>query len=159
MSRSTLSSRPSFRARLAAVATSLTLLAPGVALIGTSPAQATTLGQRAVAEAARHYGAPYQYGAAGPYRFDCSGLTLYVFARLGRSLPHSAALQYNARGVQHVSRAQLALGDLVFTIRSGGIRHVGIYAGSNQMWAATQTGDVVRKQSLANRVLVFGRVS
>jgi cell wall-associated NlpC family hydrolase len=53
----------------------------------------------------------------------------------------------------------LAAGDLVFTIRDGGIGHVGIYAGNNEMWAATQTGDVVRKQSLSNRRLVFGRVS
>ena len=125
-----------------------------------APAQAAvpTLGQRAVAEAARHLNAPYQWAAAGPTRFDCSGLTLYVFSRLGRSLPHMASAQYTARGVQHISRAQLSAGDLVFTIRSGSIRHVGIYAGGNQMWAATQTGDVVRKQSLAGRTLVFGRV-
>ncbi len=126
----------------------------------TAPAQAATptLGQRAVAEAARHANAPYQWAAAGPTRFDCSGLTMYVFNRLGRSLPHMASAQYTARGVQHISRAQLSAGDLVFTIRGGSIRHVGIYAGRNQMWAATQTGDVVRKQSLAGRTLVFGRV-
>lgn len=127
-------------------------------VVATAPAQAATpsLGQRAVAEAARHLNAPYQWAAAGPNRFDCSGLTMYVFSRLGRSLPHMASSQYDA--VQHVSRAQLAAGDLVFTIRGGSIGHVGIYAGNNQMWAATQTGDVVRKQSLAGRTLVFGRV-
>ena len=75
------------------------------------------------------------------------------------ALPHSSASQYNASGVRHVSRSQLAPGDLVFTIRDGRIGHVGIYAGSNQMWAATQSGDVVRKQSLSGRRLVFGRVS
>lgn len=133
-----------------------------VAMLGTvtvAPAEAATLGQRAAAEASRHYGKAYQYGAVGPTRFDCSGLTLYVFKRLGRTLPHSSAAQYNAPGVRHVSRASLAVGDLVFTIRTGRIRHVGIYAGGNMMWAATQTGDIVRKQSLANRQLVFGRVS
>ena len=123
-----------------------------------APAQAATptLGQRAVAEAAKHLNAPYQWAAAGPTRFDCSGLTMYVFSRLGRSLPHMASAQYDA--VAHISRAQLAAGDLVFTIRGGNIGHVGIYAGGNEMWAATQTGDVVRKQSLAGRTLVFGRV-
>ena len=146
--------------RLAAVAASVALLAPVAGVATASPAQAaTTLGQRAVSEAAHHYGQAYRYGAAGPTRFDCSGLTMYVFSRLGRSLPHSSAMQYNARGVRHISRSYLAVGDLVFTIRDGRIRHVGIYAGSGLMWAATQTGDVVRKQSLAGRTLVFGRVS
>ncbi len=142
--------------RFAAVA------ALAIAMLGTvtvAPAEAATLGQRAAAEAARHQGKAYQWGAVGPTRFDCSGFTLYVFKRLGRSLPHSSAAQYNAPGVRHVSRASLAVGDLVFTIRTGRIRHVGIYAGSNMMWASTQSGDVVRKQSLNNRQLVFGRVS
>jgi len=145
--------------RLASLAASVALLAPVAGVVTASPAEATTLGQRAVTEASRHYGQAYRYGAAGPTRFDCSGLTTYVFQRLGCSLPHNAALQYSARGVRHVSRASLQVGDLVFTIRSGGIRHMGIYAGAGQMWAATQTGDVVRKQSLAGRTLVFGRVS
>lgn len=138
------------------------VLAGSVLGTGTlTPAQAATqtLGQQAVDEAARHYQAPYSYGAAGPTRFDCSGLTQYVFKKLGNSLPHGSRAQYNANGVRHVSRNQLRLGDLVFTIRDGKIGHVGIYAGSNLMWAATQTGDVVRKQSLANRQLVFGRVN
>ena len=145
--------------RLAALATSVALLGPVAGVVTAAPAQAATLGQRAVVEAAHHYGQAYRYGAAGPTRFDCSGLTMYVFHRLGRSLPHSSASQYNARGVRHISRASLQVGDLVFTLRSGSIRHVGIYAGSNLMWAATQTGDVVRKQSMSGRTLVFGRVS
>jgi cell wall-associated NlpC family hydrolase len=146
-------------ARSRLLATVLTAAALLSGLATANPAEATTLGQRAVSEAAHHYGQHYQYGSAGPTRFDCSGLTVYVFKRLGRTLPHSSAAQYNARGVQHISRSQLRPGDLVFTIRSGSIRHVGIYAGSNAMWAATQTGDVVRKQSLSNRTLVFGRVA
>ena len=146
--------------RLAALAAAAALLAPVAGVATASPAEAsTTLGQRAVVEASHHYGQSYQYGAAGPTRFDCSGLTMYVFKRLGRTLPHSSASQYNATGVRHISRSSLAVGDLVFTIRDGRIRHVGIYAGSGQMWAATQTGDVVRKQSLAGRTLVYGRVS
>jgi cell wall-associated NlpC family hydrolase len=146
--------------RLAALVASFAVTFPLVAATA-APAEAATatLGQRAVTEASHHYRAPYRYGSAGPSRFDCSGLTMYVFKRLGRSLPHSSASQYNASGVRHVSRAQLAAGDLVFTVRNGKIGHVGIYAGHNEMWAATQSGDVVRKQSLANRTLVFGRVS
>lgn len=148
------------RARIATLAAAVALLSPVTAMLTAGPADAaTSLGNRAVAEAARHYKAPYSYGAAGPSKFDCSGLTMYVFKRLGRTLPHSSAAQYNASGVRHVSRAQLTPGDLVFTIRDGKIRHVGIFAGNNEMWAATQSGDVVRKQSLSGRQLVFGRVS
>jgi cell wall-associated NlpC family hydrolase len=142
----------------------VTIMALATSVLGTAavtPVEAAPrpLGQQAVDEAARHYEAPYSYGAAGPSRFDCSGLTMYVFKRPGRSLPHGSSAQYNANRVQHVSRNELRLGDLVFTIRNGKISHVGIYAGSNLMWAATQSGDVVRKQSLANRHLVFGRVT
>ena len=148
------------RRRLVALASAMALSSPVAAVAFATPADAApSLGERAVTEAARHYRAPYSYGAAGPTRFDCSGLTSFVYQRLGRTLPHSSASQYNAAGVRHISRAQLAVGDLVFTIRNGRIGHVGIYAGSNEMWAATQTGDVVRKQSLSGRQLVFGRVS
>ena len=67
-------------------------------VLGTaSPAEAATAyQQRVVAEAAKHRGAPYQYGAAGPTRFDCSGFTMYVFSRFGKRLPHSSAAQYSA---------------------------------------------------------------
>jgi hypothetical protein len=40
-------------------------------------------GRAIVTEAARHKGKPYQYGAAGPDRFDCSGYTMYVYGAGG----------------------------------------------------------------------------
>jgi cell wall-associated NlpC family hydrolase len=148
--------RKSRRRRLLAALLAAAAVTTAGVITAPSADAATSLGQRAVTEAAKHYQAPYKYGASGPTRFDCSGFTMYVFGKLGRSLPHSSGSQYNS--VHHISRAQLTPGDLVFTLRSGTIKHVGIYAGSNQMWAATQTGDVVRKQSLSGRTLVFGRV-
>ncbi|MDT7573654.1 MAG: peptidoglycan DL-endopeptidase CwlO, partial [Actinomycetota bacterium] len=50
-------------------------------------------------------------------------------------------------------------GDLIFTYRGGAIHHVGIYAGGTQMWAAVESGDVVRLQSFAGRTYSVGRVS
>ena len=130
-----------------------------VVVVTAKPADAATLGQQAVSEASRHQGQPYVYGAAGPTRFDCSGFTMYVYGRLGKHLPHNSAQQYGSSAVFHVAKASKATGDLLFMKNSSGrITHVGIYAGSNQMWAATQTGDVVRQQSLAGRTVVFGRV-
>lgn len=125
--------------------------------IGVRPAT-TNLGTRAVAEASRYRGAPYQWGAVGPTRFDCSGLTDYVFGRLGHRLPRTAASQYGA--LRHVSAAAKQAGDLVFFHDGGGyIYHVGIYAGRNQMWAATKPGDVVRLETIWTSSYYVGRVS
>jgi cell wall-associated NlpC family hydrolase len=115
-----------------------------------------TLAQRVLAEARRHAGAPYSYGAAGPNRFDCSGFTMYVFGRFGISLPHSSAQQ--AAVTRHVPDDQKRPGDLIFTYHGGTIGHVGIYAGGTRMWAAVETGDVVRLEDFGGRAYSVGRV-
>jgi peptidoglycan DL-endopeptidase CwlO len=137
----------------------LTLALAPIGLVSTSPAEATTLGQRAVTEASRHKGKPYLYGAVGPYKFDCSGFTLYVYGRLGKRLPHNSAQQYNAPGVRHVAKSSRTLGDLVFMRSSSGrITHVGIYAGSNRWWVAPKSGDRVKLQTLYSTNYVVGRI-
>jgi cell wall-associated NlpC family hydrolase len=93
----------------------------------------------AVAEAYRQLGKPYRWGASGPNSFDCSGLTMWVWAKAGVSLPHSSRAQYGY-GV-HVSKSELRPGDLVFY--GSPIHHVGIYVGNGQYIAAPHTGDVV----------------
>ena len=115
------------------------------------------LGERIVAEAAKHVGAPYVYGATGPGAFDCSGFTRYVFARLGIALPRTSAEQYAA--VRHVSNADRQIGDLIFFRLGGGaVDHVGIYAGNNEMLVAPKTGDHVRYENIWTSYSV-GRVS
>jgi cell wall-associated NlpC family hydrolase len=116
------------------------------------PQPQPTFGERVVREAARHEGAPYQYGAAGPDAFDCSGFTMYVFGRFGIRLPHNAQAQYDA--VRHVPPSGAALGDLVFFRTSSGIYHVGIYAGHGRMWAAPHSGDHVRLEAISSSYLV-----
>jgi cell wall-associated NlpC family hydrolase len=120
------------------------------------PPMSGSLAMRVLAEARRHQGAPYSYGAAGPYRFDCSGFTMYVFGRFGIHLPHSSSAQ--AGVARRIPDDQKRPGDLIFTYRGGTIGHVGIYAGGTQMWAAVQTGDVVRLEDLAGRAYQVGRV-
>jgi cell wall-associated NlpC family hydrolase len=93
--------------------------------------------------AMRYLGVPYVWGGASPSGFDCSGLVVYVFAQVGRSLPHNAAMQYGYGSP--VSRAQLAPGDLVFF---NGLGHVGIYIGGGQFIHAPHSGDVVKISSL-----------
>jgi cell wall-associated NlpC family hydrolase len=96
----------------------------------------------AIQEAHNKLGSPYQWGAEGPDRFDCSGLTMWVWRKAGVSLPHSSRAQY--AGGRKVSRAEVQPGDLIF--RGNPIHHVGIYIGDGKMIAAPQTGDVVKVQ-------------
>ena len=63
---------------------------------------------------ARHQtGDPYQYGAAGPNRFDCSGLVYYSYRRAGfRHIPRTSSAQ--AHHMRRISRRHLRRGDFVF---------------------------------------------
>jgi cell wall-associated NlpC family hydrolase len=99
-----------------------------------------------VAIAEGELGVPYVWGGASPSGFDCSGLTMWVYAQLGVSLPHFAAAQFNAG--PHVSRDQLEPGDLVFF--EPGIGHVGIYIGNGEFIDAPHTGAVVSIESMSN---------
>jgi cell wall-associated NlpC family hydrolase len=114
-----------------------------------------TMGQRAVQEAARHKGAPYRYGATGPNAFDCSGFTRYVYARLGRSLPHSAREQEQV--TRAVSKSAKRVGDLIFIQNVPG--HVGIYAGNGKMWDAPHSGAYVSLRSIWTSDYTVGRVA
>lgn len=97
--------------------------------------------------AKRYLGAPYQWAASGPNRFDCSGFTMFVYRQVGVSLPHSSRAQYGVG--ERVSRADLQPGDLVFF--GSPIRHVGIYVGGGQYIHSPRTGDVVKISSLGAR--------
>ena len=92
-----------------------------------------------VAIALQYLGVPYVWGGASPSGFDCSGLIMYVYAQVGVSLPHNAAMQYGV-GVP-VSRSELQPGDLVFF---HGLGHNGMYIGGGQFIHAPRTGDVVK---------------
>lgn len=93
-------------------------------------------------------GSAYRGGAAGPYAFDCSGYTMFVFEKFGISLPHNAAAQ--ASYGTAVNRNNLQSGDLVFFNTSGyGIGHVGIYVGNGEFVNAENYGSGVTYCSLS----------
>jgi cell wall-associated NlpC family hydrolase len=126
---------------------SVCLALAGGAVLGTATDSqaATALKIRALNEAKRHIGAPYSYGAAGPYRFDCSGLTKYSYGKVGKSIPRTAASQYNS--MHHVSQANRQVGDSIFIADRNGVYHTGFYAGfwngHGWMLDAPRTGSTV----------------
>ncbi|MGW2563395.1 C40 family peptidase [Streptomyces sp. NPDC001514] len=82
--------------------------------------------------------------------FDCSGLTLYAYAKVGINLPHNAAAQagFGRRILASLGKSALKPGDLVFYAYAPGrdstIHHVGIYVGNGQMVNAPRPGTDVR---------------
>ncbi|MGW0996299.1 C40 family peptidase [Streptomyces sp. NPDC002520] len=149
---------PSLMAR-AGTASALTLAAVGgsIAVPGlATDASAATMATKALQVAASKKGAPYRYGATGPYRFDCSGLTLYSFKKAGKTLPRTAAQQYNK--TRHISAGSRRAGDLVFFHSGSSVYHVGIYAGHGKIWHAPKTGDVVKLERIWTRGVWYGRV-
>jgi cell wall-associated NlpC family hydrolase len=106
-------------------------------------------GAAAVQQAQSQIGKPYQWGAAGPNTYDCSGLVMWAYARVGVHLDHWTGYQWNEGA--RIARSDLRPGDLVFfaynTSDPNTIHHVGMYIGNGQMVEAPYTGANVRISS------------
>ena len=103
----------------------------------------------AVAAAMSKIGSPYVWGAAGPDTFDCSGLTLWAWAKAGVSLPHFTGSQLAVS--RRISLSELQPGDLVFFWGpgdSGPPGHVGLYIGGGSMVHAPHAGSSVHVDSI-----------
>jgi cell wall-associated NlpC family hydrolase len=95
---------------------------------------------------------PYVWGAEGPNGFDCSGLVMWAYQKVGISLPHYTGNQWTAG--THISREELRPGDLVFFYND--LHHVGIYVGGGMMVHAPRTGDVIHIAAIGNRPFAGG---
>jgi hypothetical protein len=117
-----------------------------------------TVGAKAVKIAMQYLGVPYVWGGADPLTgFDCSGLTMYVYAQLGIQLTHYTGSQFY-EGTR-VPPWALQPGDLVFFEPSArGPQHEGMYIGNGQFIQAPHTGDVVKISSLSEPGYAFGFV-
>jgi hypothetical protein len=114
---------------------------------GSGPVTTPTVNQQVVTEALKHIGQQYQWAAAGPTTFDCSGLVSYVYAKFGITLPHQSGQQQHQARVIPQSRA--VPGDLVFYHDGvGSVYHVGIYLGGNKTVAAIDEAQGVDYQTI-----------
>lgn len=105
-------------------------------------------GSAIVAEAYKHIGKPYVWGAKGPNTFDCSGFTRYVYLQVtGRDIGGWTVPQEGAGTVIPVSQAQP--GDLYFWGSRGSSYHVAIALGGGSYIHAPQPGESVKVGSVA----------
>lgn len=101
-----------------------------------------SVGVQALRWALTRIGDPYVWGAAGPSAFDCSGLVVWAYGKIGISLMHYTGDLWNEG--EHISRSELEPGDLVFFFPD--IGHVGIYVGNGLMVDAPTYGQPVQVQ-------------
>ncbi|RBR34557.1 LysM peptidoglycan-binding domain-containing protein [Enterococcus cecorum] len=102
-----------------------------------------------VAEANKHIGKPYAWGAKGPDSFDCSGYTRYVFLQVtGRDIGSNTVAQEKAGTIISVDQAKA--GDLYFWGSQGSSYHVAIALGNGSYIYASELGDFVKIGSVAN---------
>nr|WP_256220809.1 bifunctional lytic transglycosylase/C40 family peptidase [Streptomyces sp. CC53] len=141
---------------------------------GSTNTATTTQAATAVNAARSMLGTPYSWGggnANGPSKgiccspngssgttitgFDCSGLTLYAYAKAGIPLPRTAAQQYAAS--EPVKPGQQRPGDLVFYGTSAAnIHHVGIYVGNGWILDAPRPGTEVRYSPMDTMPDLYG---
>jgi cell wall-associated NlpC family hydrolase len=124
-----------------------TLKAARLTQLPAAPNPAATL---AVATALSAVGDPYVWGAAGPNRFDCSGLVLWSWGKAGVSLAHWTGFQIHQGWP--IDMKDLLPGDLIFMWRpgakSGPPDHVAMYIGNHLIVQAPHAGGYVEVSSM-----------
>ena len=114
----------------------------------TSRSGTNSVAKKVVELAKQQLGKKYVWGGNGPTTFDCSGLTKYVYGKVGVTLER---VSYNqaTQGIK-VDKSKLQIGDLVFfsginaSSSSSKVSHVGIYIGNGQfLHAANSSRGVV----------------
>ena len=108
----------------------------------------------AIHAAEQELGKPYEWGAAGPDSFDCSGLMVWAWSAAGVPLPHLAQDQYDM--TRRVAISDLLPGDMVFYGTPSNVHHVALYVGNDTMIEAPATGEVVRYASIFRTDLLSG---
>jgi cell wall-associated NlpC family hydrolase len=104
----------------------------------------------AISYALAQAGKPYEWGAAGPDAFDCSGLVFAAYASAGITIGRTT-FQWREDGPA-IPLSQIQPGDLLFSAGSDGTNadpgHVVMYLGGGQVIQAPQAGEDVQVDPL-----------
>lgn len=131
----------------AALPTDVTVAGVGAVSLGT--VKLPTAAQKAKAVAAKRAKAvknaamsrvktgQYVRGRSGPTKFDCSGLMLYSYRKVNKSLPHSSSTL--SKLGKKVAKKDLKVGDLVFYFSP--VHHVAMYVGDGKIVHARNPSD------------------
>lgn len=97
-------------------------------------------------------GKMYEWAAAGPDVFDCSGLMYWAAQQLGITIPRTT---YDMVGAQSnlmpIGRGDLKTGDLIFSNwGSGPDSHVAMYLGDGKLIEAPQQGEAVQVNAFSD---------
>jgi cell wall-associated NlpC family hydrolase len=125
------------------------------ATVNYSPPPSGSGAAGAVQAAESRVGDWYQWGAAGPTTFDCSGLVMWAYEQVGISLPHYSGAQYD--DTTHIPMSDLQPGDLVFFSDPG--EHVAMYVGNGDIVEAAHTGTQVHIVPMYSEFTLAGRVA
>ena len=122
----------------------------------TATSSGSSFRDRAYRIALAQRGEPYRWAADGPSTFDCSGLMVYAYGKVGHPLPHYSGAQQEATTRISLSKAQP--GDLLFYPG-----HVEMYAGTLNgkhyaIAASSAAGEVVLRAMRFSDLLKVGRV-
>ena len=110
----------------------------------------TTTGDKIAAHASSKKGSPYQWGAKGPDKFDCSGLAIWCHSQENISISGNA----ESLSKSGTSVTDKKPGDLLFyACRDGSsaVSHVGIYIGNNKMVHAPGDGQNVKEANINSK--------
>ncbi|NDY72502.1 NlpC/P60 family protein [Desulfobacter hydrogenophilus] len=121
---------------------------PKVKIARTAPVGKTR--QTIIQTAMTAVGKPYRWGGLSPKGFDCSGLVVYAYKKIGIHVPRTAKAQFKKS--TSITRRNIKPADLVFFSvprRRGGV-HVGIYIGKGLFVHAPGRGRKVKHASLNN---------
>ncbi len=97
-------------------------------------AKATKAAKAAIAKVKK---GQYVRGRSGPNSFDCSGLMVYAYRKIGIKLAHSSRA-LSTRG-KKISKKNLKVGDLLFFYTP--VHHVGMYIGGGKFVHARNPHD------------------
>ncbi|MFF4041745.1 NlpC/P60 family protein [Streptomyces sp. NPDC001816] len=114
--------------------------------LGKAAVPSSAEGERAVRYAMDQIGKPYQWGAAGPKSYDCSGLTSQAWDHAGTPIPRTSQEQWDR--LKRIPLTDLRPGDLVIYFPEA--THVAMYVGDGKVVQAPRPGEKIRISALAS---------